>query len=158
MAVQVLFVCLGNICRSPTAHGVFQQMVYDAGMAQQIAVESSGTAGWHVGKSPDSRSKAAAGQRGYDLSGLRARQVVPDDFHQYDYILAMDLSNLEDLEAIAPDAHSAHLGLFLEFGSQRRYREVPDPYYSGTEGFELVLDLVEDAAQGLLSHIREQHF
>jgi len=157
MSVQVMFVCLGNICRSPTAHGVFQKLVEDAGLAQQVSVESSGTAAWHVGKSPDRRSVAAAGERGYDLSQLVARQVCTGDFEQYDYVLAMDRSNLQDLEDIAPPGYRGHLGLFLSFGQQQSYLEVPDPYYGDGKGFELVLDLVEDAANGLLNHIKRRH-
>lgn len=155
--VQVMFVCLGNICRSPTAHGVFQKLVDDAGLQQLITVESSGTAAWHVGKSPDRRSVQAAEQRGYDLSQLVARQVIAEDFEQYDYVLAMDRSNLQDLEDLAPPRYRGHLGLFLGFGQQQAYLDVPDPYYGDGKGFELVLDLVEDAAAGLLNHIKRRH-
>lgn len=151
---KVLFVCLGNICRSPTADGIFRNLVAQANLDQKILVDSAGTGDWHIGKAPDARTVAAARQRGYDLSVLRARQVNKSDFAEFDYVLAMDKSNLSDLQRMKPASYSGHLGLFLEFGSRGDHSEVPDPYYGGADGFELVLDLVEDAAQGLLNHIR----
>lgn len=151
---KVLFVCLGNICRSPTADGIFRTLVEREKLDQKILVDSAGTGGWHVGKAPDARTIAAARQRGYDLSVLRARQVSANDFAEFDYVLAMDKSNLMDLQRMKPSNYKGHLGLFLEFGERGDHREVPDPYYGGAEEFELVLDLVEDAAQGLLNHIR----
>jgi protein-tyrosine phosphatase len=151
---KVLFVCLGNICRSPTADGVFRELIAREKLDQKIRVDSAGTGDWHIGKAPDSRTVAAARQRGYDLSVLRARQVSTRDFAEFDYVLAMDKSNLMNLQRIKPSNYSGHLGLFLEFGSRGDYREVPDPYHGDREDFELVLDLVEDAAQGLLNHIR----
>lgn len=151
---KVLFVCLGNICRSPTADGIFRNLVVREKLDQKIVVDSAGTGDWHIGKAPDARTVAAARQRGYDLSVLRARQVNVNDFAGFDYVLAMDKSNLMDLQRMKPSSYAGHLGLFLDFGSRSDYREVPDPYYGGKEGFELVLDLVEDAAQGLLNHIR----
>lgn len=151
---KVLFVCLGNICRSPTADGIFRQLVVREKLDQKILVDSAGTGDWHIGKAPDSRTVVAAHQRGYDLSVLRARQVKAQDFAEFDYVLAMDKSNLMDLQRMKPSTYTGHLGLFLEFGSRDDYREVPDPYYGEKDGFELVLDLVEDAAQGLLNHIR----
>lgn len=153
---KVLFVCLGNICRSPTADGIFRKLVADAKLDHLITVDSAGTQGWHKGKTPDARTLAAARTRGYDLSVLRARQVQVEDFDEFDYVLAMDHSNLADLQALKPTWFAGHLGLFLAFGQQRDHHEVPDPYYGGSEGFELVLDLVEDAAQGLLNHLRQQ--
>lgn len=152
---KVLFVCLGNICRSPTADGIFRNLVAQANLDQKILVDSAGTGDWHIGKAPDARTVAAARNRGYDLSVLRARQVNKNDFAEFDYVLAMDNSNLKDLQRMKPFDYKGHLGLFLEFGSRGDYLEVPDPYYGGKEGFELVLDLVEDAAQGLLNHIRQ---
>lgn len=152
---KMLFVCLGNICRSPTADGIFNHIVVREKMDQKIMIDSAGTGDWHVGKAPDSRTVAAASQRGYDLSVLRARQVTARDFEKFDYVLAMDKSNLLDLQRIKPTTYTGHLGLFLDFGTRGDYREVPDPYYGGHDGFELVLDLVEDAAQGLLNHIRK---
>ncbi|PCK10197.1 MAG: phosphotyrosine protein phosphatase [Alteromonadaceae bacterium] len=157
--VSVLFVCLGNICRSPTAHGVFQGVVERAGLQSRIEIDSAGTSGWHIGNSADGRSSEAAKRRGYDLSALRSRGMAEDDFEKFDYILAMDSSNLHDLEAIAPaavlnsDPQAAKLGLFLAYSQQSDYDEVPDPYYGGEDAFELVLNLVEDACQGLLREI-----
>ncbi|MEN0038682.1 MAG: low molecular weight protein-tyrosine-phosphatase [Cellvibrio sp.] len=153
---KVLFVCLGNICRSPTADGIFNHIVVREKLDQKIIIDSAGTGDWHIGKAPDSRTVAAARTRGYDLSVLRARQVSARDFEEFDYVLAMDESNLSDLQRMKPTTYTGHLGLFLDFGSRGDYREVPDPYYGGHDGFELVLDLVEDAAQGLLNHIRNR--
>lgn len=153
---NVLFVCLGNICRSPTADGIFRELVANAKLDQKIMVDSAGTGAWHIGKAPDSRTVAAARTRGYDLSVLCARQVTARDFDEFDYVLAMDEANLSDLQQLKPAHFTGHLGLFLEFGARGDYREVPDPYYGGSDGFELVLDLVEDAAQGLLKHIRQR--
>ena len=155
--VSVLFVCLGNICRSPTAHGVFQGMVDAGGLGDLIAVDSAGTGDWHIGRSPDQRTSQVAASRGYDLSQLRARLVTQGDFDQFDYVIAMDSANLQDLESMRPAHYSGHLGLFLEFARGDSHAEVPDPYYGGEKGFELVFDLVEDASQGLLEHICVQH-
>ncbi|HQQ62402.1 MAG TPA: low molecular weight protein-tyrosine-phosphatase [Pseudomonadales bacterium] len=154
--VKVLFVCLGNICRSPTAHGVFEQRVREAGLADLIQVDSAATGAFHVGNPPDPRTQRAAAARGYDLSEQRARQVTPADFQCFDFILPMDRMNLGNLKALKPKDFSGHLGLFMEFSRQRQYTQVPDPYSDGPEGFELVLELVEDAAQGLLDHIRRE--
>lgn len=151
---RVLFVCLGNICRSPTAHGVFEEMVSRSGLSQSIAVDSAGTGAWHIGDSPDERASAAAAERGYDLSSLRARQVHTDDYLQFDYILAMDTKNLSHLSELAPENYQGHIGLFLDFHPQRPMRDVPDPYYGGDEGFDEVLDLIEAASRGLLHHVR----
>ncbi len=153
---KVLFVCLGNICRSPTADGIFRELVKREKLDQKITVDSAGTGDWHIGKAPDSRTVAAAKKRGYDLSVLRARQVSMADFDEFDYVLAMDNANLRDLQRLKPAHFTGHLGLFLEFGSDKNHREVPDPYYGGNDGFELVLDLVEEAAEGLLAHIRQR--
>ncbi len=153
---RVLFVCLGNICRSPTAHGVFLHQVAEAGLADAVTVDSAGTGAWHVGEPPDARATAAARGRGYDLSRLRARQVAPLDFERFDYILAMDRSNLSHLQAMRPDAYPGHVGLFLDYHPQPPFREVPDPYYGGDRGFEEVLDLVEAAGRGLLQALGRQ--
>ncbi len=150
---RVLFVCMGNICRSPTAEGVFRRLVEQQGLAGQITVDSAGTHDYHIGDAPDPRSQAAAASRGYDLSGLCARQVVPDDFSTFDYILAMDKANLGLLQQRCPQDCRGRLKLFLEFADDDALREVPDPYYGGAQGFEEVLDLVEHAAQGLLRDI-----
>lgn len=158
MSVKVLFVCLGNICRSPTAEGVFQKLVTDAGLTKRIQIDSAGTASWHQGREPDPRTVAAAKRRNIDLSVLRARAVKTSDFNEFDYVLAMDKNNLSDLQQLKPADYAGHLGLFLAFGSQSEYLEVPDPYHGGSEGFELVLDLVEDAAAGLLASIQKNKF
>ncbi|WP_116364213.1 low molecular weight protein-tyrosine-phosphatase [Parahaliea mediterranea] len=154
--VKVLFVCLGNICRSPTAHAVFEHCVAAQGLSERIQVDSCGTGDWHIGRAPDRRAIAAAATRGYQLQHLRARQVAPGDFDQFDYILAMDNSNLKDLQAMRPAGFTGHLGLFLAFGGDAE-REVPDPYYGGDEGFDHVLDLIEAASGGLLAEIRGAH-
>lgn len=155
--IRVLFVCLGNICRSPTAHGVFRQMIENAGLADQVSVDSAGTAAWHIGKSPDQRSARHAALRGYDLSPLRARQAVADDFYQFDYVLAMDKENLLNLQQICPAGAPVEPRLLLaDFAQSFNQLEVPDPYYGGDAGFEQVLDLVEDACQGLLADIRKR--
>ncbi len=151
--ISVLFVCMGNICRSPTAEGVFRQRVREVGLEQRITVDSAGTHDYHIGKPPDRRAQAAGAGRGYDLSGLRGRQVDKRDFDEFDYILAMDAENLDNLNRIKPARHKARLGLFLEYGLRFSAREVPDPYYGGDQGFEQVLDMVEDAAAGLLAEI-----
>jgi len=151
---SVLFVCLGNICRSPTAHGVFEQMVIEQGLNQHIRIDSAGTGDWHLGKQPDSRTIKAGQQRGYDLRHLRARQVTAVDFDRFDYILAMDGQNLSNLQLLQPGHFTGALSLFLPYG-QGAFDEVPDPYSGGAEGFEQVLDMVEQAAQGLLQHLRE---
>jgi protein-tyrosine phosphatase len=156
MSVKVLFVCLGNICRSPTAEGVFQQLINNNFLNKRIQVDSAGTANWHQGRTPDTRTIAAAKKRDIDLSVLAARQVKSSDFDEFHYILAMDDANLAELHGLKPVDYSGHLGLFLEFGSQKQYREVPDPYHGGQDGFELVLDLVEDASEGLLKSIQQK--
>ncbi len=155
--VKVLFVCLGNICRSPTAHGVFQKLVTDLGLAHKIEIDSAGTHAYHIGKPPDSRSQKVALGRGFDLSGLRARQVKPSDFELFDYVLAMDGSNLENLMEVCPEEQCHKLKLFLEFAPEQPELEVPDPYYGGASGFEHVLDLVEAASRGLIEDIRQTH-
>ncbi|BFM16343.1 low molecular weight protein-tyrosine-phosphatase [Maricurvus nonylphenolicus] len=154
--VSVLFVCLGNICRSPTAHGVFMHQVAKAGLGDLVTIDSAGTSDWHIGKSPDHRTTACALNRGYDLSILSARQVIPADFKRFDYILAMDNENLAHLQRMRPNTYAGTLGLFLDFAEDSDYREVPDPYYGGAQGFELVLDLIESAGQGLLQRIQAQ--
>lgn len=155
-SLAVLFVCMGNICRSPTAEGVFRRLVASSGLQQRIRIESAGTHAYHLGHSPDSRAASAAARRGYDLSGLRARQVVDADFAVFDYILAMDANNLALLRARAPEKWQAKPQLLLDFGARYRGAEVPDPYYGGSGGFELVLDMAEDGASGLLEHIRKK--
>ena len=153
---RVLFVCTGNICRSPTAEGVFRRAVESAGLEQKILIDSAGTHDYHVGHPPDRRTQLAAVQRGYDLAGLRARQVTRKDFVEFDYIVAMDRDNLSELRRLAPPQHHGKLSLFMEYASARRGEEVPDPYYGETQGFELVLDMAENAAAGLLEHIKKE--
>lgn len=154
--VRVLFVCMGNICRSPTAEGVVRTTAERLGVAHHFEFDSAGTHGYHVGNPPDARTRKAAAQRGYDLSSLKARQVNSYDFERFDYILAMDRSNLELLQRACPEDFQRKLSLFLAFGDGFEEDEVPDPYYGGEEGFEHVLDLIEDAATGFLEKIRKR--
>lgn len=151
--VKVLFICMGNICRSPTAEGVFRAKVRESGMDQEIQIDSAGTLGAHAGCAPDSRAQEAALGRGYDLSDLRARQVNVFDFSVFDYILAMDRDNLHSLQKLCPPEHKHKVKLFLAYSRRFPNLEVPDPYYGGRQGFEQVLDMVEDAARGLLNDI-----
>ena len=153
--VRVLFVCLGNICRSPTAEGVFKRYVREAGLERRIESDSAGTGDYHIGDPPDARACAAAARRGYDLSALRGRQVGKKDFSEFDYVLAMDDENMRALKRLCPRENAHKLTLFTDFCSSGAC-SVPDPYGGGPQGFELVLDLVEDAAQGLLRHIRTE--
>lgn len=155
--VKVLFVCMGNICRSPTAEGVFRHIVNSAGLADKIHIDSAGTHSYHIGSTPDPRAQAAALNRNIDLSSQRARKVKGTDFNEFDYILAMDHSNYADLKDISSNDTVDRLSLFLDFAETASTREVPDPYYGGDQGFEHVLDLVEDASRGLLANIREKH-
>ena len=155
--LSVLFVCMGNICRSPTAEGVFRKLVADAGLDQRIHVDSAGTHAYHSDEPPDRRAQAAAARRGFEMSTLRARRVTDDDFDVFDLILAMDRLNLATLQDRAPAGSVERIRLFLEFAESASIDEVPDPYYGGTAGFERVLDLVEDAAAGLLRDVRERH-
>jgi len=157
MKIRVLFVCMGNICRSPTAEAVFRDYVERAGLSDAIQVDSAGTHDYHIGEAPDTRTQRAARQRGYDMSPLRGRQAEAADFSRFDYLLAMDEGNLAILQRLRPPQASSHLGLFLDFARHHREREVPDPYYGGADGFERVLDMVEDAAEGLLQHLVQQH-
>lgn len=153
--VRVLFVCLGNICRSPSAEGVFRKVVQQAGLDDRVTIDSCGTGGWHVGKAPDSRAIAAARQRGIDIADLRARQFSGEDLDSFDYVLVMDRQNLADVRDVWRQNGGTEPVLFLEFGSSGHV-EVPDPYYGGDHGFEHVLDLINDASEGLLQHIRER--
>jgi protein-tyrosine phosphatase len=153
---SVLMVCMGNICRSPTAEGVFRHRVREAGLQEQVRIDSAGTHDYHVGSPPDERSRHHAGLRGYDLSGLRARQVHPLDFERFDLILAMDRENLALLEDDCPQEHRGKLRLLMEFAPEGLAEVVADPYYGGTRGFETVLDHIESACDGLLRHVREQ--
>lgn len=150
---KILFVCLGNICRSPMAEGTFRHLVKEQGLEDRVEIDSAGTGAWHVGEPPDRRATAAARHRGIDLSGQKARKVRPDDFEHYDYILAMDQENHMNLLRMAPDEHRHKVELFLSYAPDQPEREVPDPYYGGDQGFEHALDLVEAASRGLLDEI-----
>lgn len=155
--VKVLFVCMGNICRSPTAQGVFAHLVNSEELSDAITIDSAGTYAYHVGESPDERARAAAMKRGIDLGSQRARRVAEPDFLEFDYVLAMDRDNYDELLSICPPGHTDKLRLFLEFAPELGVQEVPDPYYGGITGFERVLDLIEQASRGLLANIREQY-
>lgn len=150
MAHRVLFVCTGNICRSPTAEGVARGLAAKHGVEHLFEFDSAGTHGYHVGDPPDPRTIAAARRRGYDLSPQRARRVTEFDFVRFDRVLAMDCEHLEFLQRACPPPHLKKLGLFLDFSERFDEAEVPDPYYGGAQGFEHVLDLVEDAAMQLI--------
>jgi protein-tyrosine phosphatase len=153
---RVLFVCTGNICRSPTAEGVFRTLVEQAGLADRIGADSAGTHGYHIGEPPDPRTQAAASARGYDLSGLRARRIAREDFSRFDLVLALDRDHHTILAGFAPPSAGRKLRLLMEFARRSGTDEVPDPYYGGPDGFERVLDLVEDASEGLLEHLRDE--
>jgi protein-tyrosine phosphatase len=152
---KVLFVCLGNICRSPTAEGVFRQLLSQDAPDLQVEVDSAGTADYHIGEPPDLRSQRAAMRRGIDLGGLRARQVTPADFSYFDLILAMDRGNLLELEAMRPNNSRARVELFLQYAPDSGPLEVPDPYYRDAGGFEEVLDLTAAASRGLLAALQK---
>jgi len=154
--VKVLFVCMGNICRSPMAHGVFRQLVRDEGLAEYIEIDSAGTHGYHLDEPPDRRAILTAARRGVEIDDLRARRAEPRDFHDFDYVLAMDQENYQALRAICPPVHRSKLRLLMDFAPDYGIREVPDPYYGGPRGFEQVFDLVEVAALGLLEDIRQR--
>lgn len=153
-SVSVLFVCLGNICRSPSAEGVFRQVVENAGLGDRVRIDSCGTGHWHVGKAPDARARAAAARRGIDISGLRARQFQESDLAGFDYVLVMDRQNLEDVQLVWEQSGGTRPELFLYYG-RSAHEEVPDPYYGGEQGFETVLDLIHDASEGLVAHLRK---
>ena len=154
--MKILFVCLGNICRSPTAEGVLRALAAREAPELALEVDSAGTAGYHAGEPPDLRARQAAARRGYDLGALRARIVEPGDFERFDLILAMDRENLRVLRRRAPAQSRERLRLFLEFAPDGAASDVPDPYYGGPNGFEEVLDLVEAASRGLLAHLRHR--
>jgi len=158
--VKILFVCMGNICRSPTAEGYFQHIVEEAGLGDKIKTDSAGTHAYHIGSPPDKRAQAAAKNRGINLSALRGRKVENSDFTKFDYVLAMDDSNFSDLQAVAArstNGSADNLFMFLNFAEHFSESEVPDPYYGGDQGFEHVLDLIEDASKGLLQDIKNRH-
>lgn len=151
--LRIVFVCMGNICRSPTAHGVFRHLVRQAGLVEQVHVDSAGTHNYHPGEAPDPRSQRHARQRGYNLSDLRARQVRATDYENADLLLCMDGDNLAELQSECPPQHQHKLRRLTEFCVRFDSDVVPDPYYGGAHGFEHVLDLIEDACAGLLAHV-----
>ena len=154
--INILFVCMGNICRSPTAEGVFRHFVQEAGLAERIRIDSAGTHAYHTDEPADRRASAAAERRGYSLADIRARRVQTKDFESFDYIIAMDRLNQVTLVDKADTEHHDKIRLFLEFASVPE-DDVPDPYYGGAAGFERVLDLVETASRGLLGTLKENH-
>lgn len=153
--VRVLFVCLGNICRSPSAEGVFRALVERAGLQERIHIDSCGTGDWHIGKAPDTRAIAAANERGIDISKLQARQFITSDLDSFDYVLVMDRQNLADVKDIWHQNGGTMPALFLDYAASE-HDEVPDPYYGGNAGFEQVLDMIQEAGEGLLADIRER--
>jgi protein-tyrosine phosphatase len=153
--VKVLFVCLGNICRSPTAEGSFRKLVAERGLTNRIEVDSAGTHAYHLEEPPDFRAQQAAARRGVDISPLRGRQATAEDIDEFDYVLAMDRENFHNLVSI--QGARENIRLFLEYSSNFEEEEVPDPYYGGEGGFERVLDMIEDASLGLLEDIRQRH-
>jgi protein-tyrosine phosphatase len=154
---RILFVCLGNICRSPTAEVVLRTRAARAGVGSRVAVASAGTGNWHVGMPPDRRAVEHAAKRGYDLTTVRARQVGREDFDRFDWILAMDRGNLRELRSLRPPDGRGHLGLFLDFAPHLGLQDVPDPYYGGGTHFERVLDLIEQASDSLVAHLFARH-
>ena len=154
--VSVLVVCTGNICRSPTGEGVLRHHAEKRGLADRMRIASAGTHDYHVGECPDARAIQHARRRGYDLSAQRAQQLVPEHFHEFDYILAMDRSHMRILRGMAPPGAKARLGLFLEASERWKGEDVPDPYYGGVEGFEQVLDMVEEAAERWLDRFEAE--
>lgn len=154
---SVLFVCMGNICRSPMAQGVFEHHVAQAGLADLLHVDSAGTHAYHVGEPPDERARRTAQARGIDLSGQRARRIERADLERFDYVMVMDRDNLENVRLMGEGRPGMRLSLFMEFGNHWSEREVPDPYYGGSTGFERVMDMVEDASRGLLLHLCQAH-
>jgi protein-tyrosine phosphatase len=152
---KVLFVCMGNICRSPTAEGVFAKLIKEKHLDKHFTIDSAGTHAYHIDDAPDLRSQKAASDRGVTLSHLRARKVNVGDFEKFDYILAMDSDNHANLMALCPDTHKSKVQYFLNYAPQLGTREVPDPYYGGKYGFEKVLDMIEAASEGFLAHIKK---
>lgn len=156
MSFRVLLVCMGNICRSPTAEGVLRKCIKNNGLGDIVEVDSAGTHGYHVGEAPDSRTQRAASARGYNLTQLRARKVARQDLDYFDLILAMDKSNLDNLWRMATAEQKERIKLFMDYAKNFDDDEVPDPYYGLGHGFDLVLDMVEDAAQGLIEEIKQK--
>ncbi|MBZ1349324.1 low molecular weight phosphotyrosine protein phosphatase [Alcaligenaceae bacterium LF4-65] len=156
MMTKVLFVCMGNICRSPSAEGVFRHLINDAGLSDVVGIDSAGTHNFHVGEAPDARAQAAARKRGYEIAHAEARQITAEDFREFDLILAMDWENLSALQQQCPKPHHHKLMLLMRFANEFEEATVPDPYYGGPEGFGKVLDYLEDACQGVLELVRKR--
>ena len=154
--VNVLFVCLGNICRSPMAQGVFEELLRHEGLEGEVFVDSAGTGAWHIGAPPDARAQKSARKRGLDLSVQQARRVTPEDCQRFEYVIAMDRDNYEFISELCGES-GAEVRLFMEYAPDSPQQEVPDPYFGGPDGFENVLGLVEDAARGLLDDVRKRH-
>ena len=154
---RVLFVCMGNICRSPTAEGVFRKMVAESALAGKIDIDSAGTIGAHSGSAPDPRAIDIAARRGYDLAALRARQIAASDFELCDYIMAMDMANVRYLKGACPTRLTNKIELLLDYGGEEDDVEVPDPYYGTLQDFEHALALIEEGCRGLLKHLSELH-
>lgn len=156
MSYRILLVCMGNICRSPTAEGVLRKFIKINNLGDVVEVDSAGTHGYHVGEAPDSRTQRAASVRGYNLSQLRARKVARQDLDYFDLILAMDKSNLDNLQRLATPEQMGRLKLFMDYAKNFDDNEVPDPYYGLGHGFDLVLDMIEDASQGLIEEVKQK--
>ncbi|ODA68079.1 Low molecular weight protein-tyrosine-phosphatase YfkJ [Methyloligella halotolerans] len=150
---KLLFICLGNICRSPMAEGVFRRVIAEAGVADRFEIDSAGLGDWHIGQAPDTRAQAAATGRGMDISSQAARQVTPEDFHRFDLLLAMDRNNLAELKALAPEGTEGKVRQFLDYAPHLEAIDVPDPFFGGDEGFDHALDLIEAASEGLLESL-----
>lgn len=154
--IRVLFVCMGNICRSPTAHGVFRDLVSRQGLEEWFEIDSAGTHAYHLGMPPDTRAQEASLRRGIDISHLRARRATAQDFERFDYVLAMDTDNRDILLSLSAPSQAHKLSLLMAFAPELNIEEVPDPYYGGASGFERVIDMIEKAAEGLLIHIHRE--
>ncbi len=155
--IRILFVCMGNICRSPTAQGVFGKLLEETGLSDAVIIDSAGTHAYHTGSLPDPRACDAASSRSIDLTGQRARRVESEDFASFDYVIAMDKENLESLRERCPPAYKERLHLMMSFAPQATVSEVPDPYYGGRSGFDRVFEMLESASRGLLVYLRQQH-
>ncbi|BCX81113.1 protein-tyrosine phosphatase [Methylomarinovum caldicuralii] len=154
--IRILFVCMGNICRSPMAEGVFQKLLEREELADQVMIDSAGTHAYHLGKAPDERAIRAARERGIDISHLRARQVEPGDFEEFDLVLVMDEQNYDTLLFTSARKYQHKLGYLLDYAPHLKTRNLPDPYYGTEPGFDRVLDMIEDACEGLLAHLQER--
>ena len=154
--MKVLFVCMGNICRSPTAEAIFRKLAGESGLSDYLEIDSAGTHGFHAGRPPDPRSIAHAARRGFDLTALRSREVVASDFERFDHVIAMDDDNVQQLKAFCPNHLAKKITLLLDYARDSKYREVPDPYQGRAKDFELALDLIEQGCGGLVEHLLEE--